>query len=293
MALNPPSQGAVLTGRSFYRLNQVLQSAGDIFEIDNSAQAVYVGPDSDLTEYRLTYFDRDQPLTINTADISVNGPFVGLLAVELDQRIAATGSLARILCQSVELFEPGFVRTDAVGTPIAARSIFVPPVVDVIYSFTPDIPEVPNVRSDRTVRFSQVPFDGALPAEATDILIPTYGRRLITIQAIAGASVELELRKVIFEQGSTPGDSPALINTLAPLTFGGLASPAQRTFVLRSSRDSQGDQNVTAIETIERNPISDTIGFFDYLIISVRRGPVGAGAGILPSLFVKLSDREV
>lgn len=292
MSINLNSDSSVLRAGSFYRLKQELQSPGDIFEIDSSAFAVYVGPDSDLTEYRLTYYDPDAPNELATADISVNGPFVGQLSALLDTKVSGTGTKARLLAQTVDLFQPGFTRGFSIAPFGAARSVLVPPKVDLLWSFTPDIPDVPNVRADRTFRFTDVPFDDETAGGGTDILIPAYGRRTVTIQAqqrASGERVEFEFYKVIFRPGITPSLAPQFIETpLVALFVGGVTVATQQTYVLRASNDFNQETG-----PIERSPIQGVIGQYDYLCIAVRGGPAEVAGGTLDSLFVKLSDREV
>jgi hypothetical protein len=293
--INIRSDTAVLNGGSFYRLKQTLQSPGDIFEIDSSAAAVYVGPDSDLTEYRLTYYDEQQPNELQTADISVNGPFVGQLASLLDTTITATGQKARILANAIDLYQPGFIRVfPTIGN--AARTVMVPPQVDLIWSFTPDIPDVPNVRADRTFRFTRVPFDDETTAGGTDILIPAYGRRSITVQvqqAALGAQTFIDFYKIIFRPGLTASQSPQQVDVQsAGLKVGGVSIPTQQTYVLRASNDFSLETNSAAVLNY-RDPIRGVIGVFDYLCISIYGGPLEVAGGTLDSLFVKLSDREV
>lgn len=290
MAINIGSETAVLSGGSFFRLKQPLQSPGDIFEVDSSAAAVYVGPDSDLTEYRLTYYDPQQPTQLQTADISVNGPFVGNLSALLDTKVSTTGQKARLMAQVIDLYQPTFQREFTIPPFAPARSILIPPVVDLIWSFTPDMPEIPNVRADRTIRLSRVPFLGNGSGDETDILVPTYGRRMVTIQITAVVQVSITLYKVIFLPGLTSGLTPQVIQQ-SPFVAGGVPGlPIQRSFVLRASNDVAQVFRSDAI-TSEETPISGVIGMTDYLLISVAG--TAPGASVLNDLFIKLSDREV
>src|SRR5271154_733772 len=92
-----PDISAVIRSQQFYRLKEAVESPGSIYEIDESALAIYIGPDSDISEVQVTYFNPDEPLGLETATVSVNGPFVGRLDALLKTTIPSTGQPARIL----------------------------------------------------------------------------------------------------------------------------------------------------------------------------------------------------
>ena len=284
--LNTEASQSVLNGGNEYRLKQPLGSSGDIWEIDAGASCVYVGPDSDLAEYRLLYYDPSSPNELAAADVSVGGPFVGQLNSQLSRRLRLTREPGRILAHPVDLYEPDYERPTGGSPDRPSRTIRIPPVVDLMFAFTPRTP--PAVRSDRTVRLTEVPFED--DGVGTDILIPAYGRRLITVQALSYDDVELNFYKVVFQYGaSNDFVRPELIQE--PVFTGGLSIPILRTKVIRASNDQSGTTDNLG-GAWENQPTPGPIGAFDYFVINIQRGFVGTGPGHCKLLYVKLSDRE-
>jgi len=288
MPTNQNSAQAVLDGANAFRLKQEVGSSGDIWEIDSSAAAIYVGPDSDLTEYRVTYYDPTAPNQLRTADFSVGGPLATDTRALLSQRVQSTGEPARILVNPVDLFEPDYVRPIN-GVPSApSRTIIIPPVADVMFAFTPRLPGLPAVRSDRTVRLVEIPFED--DGVGTDVLIPAYGRRMITVQALSLDAVTLSFYKLVFELGNLPTAAEPINESI---TTGGVILPTLRSKVIRASNDVNNYFDSITPTTFEKQPTPGPIGTFDYLICNVQRGPVGAGPGVCRQLYFKLTDREV
>ena len=300
MSINVNSENSVLGGGSFYRLKQPLQSPGDIFEIDSSAAVVYVGPDSDLTEYRLYYYDSQQQTQIQSADISVGAPFVGSLPALLDTKVTTTGQKARLLVSPVDLYDPNYeaaIILPPLGLPVPpglGQTIHVPPVVDLIFSFTPDIAALPNGRADRTIRLQNIEFAGDTGAERTDIFIPCYGRRQIVVDVVqdfnAANTANVSLSTVTFDSGGFFSSVRGNVYTF-PTVGGTISGVQQERVVLRASqqwRNLGGGGAGGGLPT----PTVDIVGTFDYLVVSVRGDNGPATPGYLDRLYVQLSDRE-
>ena len=289
----PPNQdiASVLRAQEYYRLKQVVQSPGDIYELDESAKAVYIGPDSDLAEVQLTYFNPDEPLALETATVSVNGPFVGRVDSLPKTMVPSTGQPARILVSPVDIVNNAYVRP---GAP-ALRSYNIQAQIDLIVALK-SLPTIPAVRADRTFRLPRVPFNNIAAGPglgSTDIIIPIYGRRLITVQVL-GTDVGLGFFYVALEPGQ---NSPA--RTVGTGIISPAASPRQQAFVIRGSQDvnnwaSSGTINAVAASlTTIQNPIFNETGMADLLVINVISGGASPVVGLrYVDLFIKLSDRE-
>jgi len=172
MALqNVQSGGEVIRSQNFFRLKQELQSSGDIFEIDTGTRAIYMGPDSDISEAQITYYSPLEPGSLQTANISPGAPFIGRLDSFNTTVVPSTGLPARVLVSPRDLIN---------NTPFAAAGVtqfVVKPRIDIISSLT-EQPNVPILRSDLTARFGAVSYSAAANAEIT---FPVYNRRLVSV----------------------------------------------------------------------------------------------------------------
>ena len=126
MPAQPSSSASVQNSQELFRIYQPIESPGDIFEVDSSCKAVFIGQNSDVAEVRLQYFDEQEgPDLMNTVDVSVNGPFVGRMDALLDTTYASLGQKARVLAFPVDLVDNAYVRpTSPLFTP--ARRFNIP-----------------------------------------------------------------------------------------------------------------------------------------------------------------------
>lgn len=300
----PDSALEVLANQEFYRIFQPVLSAGDIFEIDSSTRAIYIGPNSDLAEMRLQYYSR-QALgadKMEIADVSVNGPFVGRLDSLLATQYANIGQAARLLAYPVDIVDPAYERpTGALAVP--ARRFNVPPRVDLICALK-DLPTIPAVRADRTFRFPRVPFNNEAGMDddgSTDIVIPIYGRRMVTVQIVTPTLVAHETS--FFIAALQPGTVQPFPKFLGSVVKAGASIQTTDTVVYRASDQIEqivGD-GVTADPAMPTfsyqesyRPLPACKGMADLLIINIRPNfepPAPPGYSLI-DLFIKVSDRE-
>ena len=294
-----PAENAVLRSQEFYRLKQIVQSPGDIYEIDESTKAIYIGPDSDIGEILLTYFNPESPLAIETAKIAVNGPFVGRVDALLQTRIPSTGQPARLLVSPVDIVDNAYTPPAS----LAFRRFNIPAIIDMIAALK-ELPAIPETRADRTLRLSSVPYEAdpvAPPADdgSTDILIPIYGRRMATIQVFANdATIRVALVNLL------PGQNNAerVLGTIVlPATIP--VVPLNATIVYRASdaaRVGINDPDGAPVPYIEADSVGLTgisltsvapRGMADLLYINILSGGVGAGTRFA-DVYVKITDRE-
>jgi len=175
---------AVLKSQDIFRLNQMLESSGDIFEIVSSLKAIGLGPESDVADLVVTYFDAQQtPTNVNQALISPQSPFVGRLDALLATQIPATGTQARLQVTTRDLvdntyFPRTFDRTGPTQDLFIAR---IRPAIDLIGYFT-EPPVLPAGRPDRAHLF---PYLQTSPNTGVGwVIAPYYGRRFAHITLV-------------------------------------------------------------------------------------------------------------
>jgi hypothetical protein len=300
----PSSTAEVLANQEFFRIFQPVLSAGDIFEIDSSTRAIYIGPNSDLSEVRLQYYSR-QALgadKMEIADVSVNGPFVGRLDSLLVTPYPNIAQPGRILAYPVDIVDPAYERPTGV-LAVPARRFNVPPRID-LFCALKDLPSIPAVRADRTFRFPRVPFnnDAGLDDDgSTDIVIPIYGRRMVTVQIVTPVLAAHETS--FFIAALQPGTVQPFPKFLGSIVKAGASVQTTDTVVYRASDQVEqvvGD-GVTADPAMptyayqeSNRPLPACKGMADLLIINIRPNfdpPPPAGYSLL-DLFIKVSDRE-
>lgn len=182
--MNPTNQAvqAVLRSQEYWRLKQIVKSPGDIYEVDESALAIYIGPDSDIAEARIIYFNPDEPTGMESAVVSVNGPFVGRIDSLPITKVPSTGQPARILVSPVDIVDNNYSPPS-----LAQRKFNIPALIDLVVAVK-RLPDIPSVRADRTLRFPGVPYNtlGSPPSNdgSTDLIVPIYGRRMVTVSVI-------------------------------------------------------------------------------------------------------------
>jgi hypothetical protein len=305
---------AVLRSQEYYRLKQVVQSPGDIYEINESAKAIYIGPDSDIGEVQVTYFNPDEPSALETAVVSVNGPFVGRVDALPKTRVPSTGQPARILVTPVDIVDPNY----SFAATAAARSFNVPAQIDLIVALK-TLPTIPAVRADRTLRLAGVPFYskafGMLDDGSTDLFFPIYGRRMATVTLI-GNGVTARLGLITL----TPGPGFPFPNqtlrelgqfgvpaTIPPISFSnavvyrasdaarqGLAlDPATGAYQSFTCESDQPPDPRFASGDPTFGPAPLPRGLADLLWVNVRQmAPEFALFTRYCDVFVKVSDRE-
>jgi hypothetical protein len=300
---------AVLRSQEYFRLKTAIQSPGDIFELDESTRAVYIGPDSDIAEAQVTYFNPDNPngTAIETAVVSVNGPFVGRLDSLPKTAVPSTGQSARILISPVDLVNNSYV------SPVTAaqRKMNIPAILDVMCALK-TLPDIPSVRADRTLRYPGVPYNmvGAPPANdgSTDLYIPIYGRRMVSICAV-GNGIAVTLSLVNLVSGSNTVPRP-LGSFYIPATIP--ATPQSYAAVFRASDAARHGINYdpAGVETggyTESDQPGGSVlspflpidavqprGMADLLVINLAQiAPVGVVNTLkFADFYIKLADRE-
>jgi hypothetical protein len=291
-----PIQGdpvdSVLRGQEFFRLKQELQSAGDIFEIDESTKAIYIGPQSDVSEIRVAYFDPSAPSGMQTTIVSPNGPLIGRVDSLNAQVVASTGLAGRMLVTAADFIDPNYERPVGNVNLKPSRTYLIRPIIDLICALKP-LPDIPDIRADKTYRFPSVPIDGDAADESTDIIIPLYGRRLTTVWFVVpiGLALEVVFMGAVLQPGSSAAPQTGQPRLLASDTIPSVSVVQTRPYVFRASSDIE--HLVDSVNGTDQTlaPVPGPIGMMDYFIINLMQGGVAADLAFV-DVYIKLSDRE-
>jgi len=191
---------SVLNGQEYWRLFTPLGSSGDIYEADVSARAIVVGPQSDVSQFAVTYFDKQAPGGANSVNVGVDKPFVGRLDA-LANEIYQTGDRARLLISTNDLVPPAGFRPPSAGPGDVVEVIV--PNIDALFYLTSE-PGYPPQRTNRSHLFESLPGGGG--AVADWFVVPFYGRRFAEITAkllgipatVAGPPLDVDVFGVNF-----------------------------------------------------------------------------------------------
>lgn len=295
---------AVIRSQEYFRLKQVVQSPGDIYELDESTRAVYIGPDSDIGEVQMTYFNPDEPNALETAIISINGPFVGRVDALLKTIVPSTSQPARILINPVDIVDNAYVPP----LSIAERRFNIPAQIDLIAALK-NLPDIPSVRADKTFRFPSVPYTAgqAFPPDngSTDILLPIYGRRFVTATFLSPFDVRINFFLVTLQPGKNPvprGIGFLTISSTIPPSDFTVAAVIRANDAGRQGRNftnagvfdgfyAESDQPEDPLFALSASPRSRGLADLLYINIEDTSGvPVPELRFI--DMFVKVSDRE-
>jgi hypothetical protein len=165
------SSTEILEGQEIFRLKTPLVSSGDVYEMDTSAKAFAIGPDSDVSHVRLTYFDPSQPNRSESLVVSVDSPFLGRVDALASEQYPVLLASAKILVSLEELVN----LTWAPDLTSIGYSSIIPPTLDLVcYLATP--PVVPLRRADKFFR-GRVGFT----TDRSVLGIPIYGRRYVSV----------------------------------------------------------------------------------------------------------------
>jgi hypothetical protein len=171
------SELSVIGGQQFFRLNQTLESGGDIFEINSGVKALAIGSESDIADLLVTFFDKQQPSTnIDQVIVSPSSPFIGRLDALLATQIPSSRTPARLQITVRDLVDNTYLpRTfDNEGISRDLLMARVAPRVDLL-AYLSDPASLPAGRADRQHLF---PYVQTSPSTGVGwVILPFYGRR--------------------------------------------------------------------------------------------------------------------
>lgn len=167
-----------LEGQDYFRLFTEIQSSGDIYEMDTSAQAFVIGPQSDIARARVTYFDPSNPAQASSFVVSVDSPFIGRV-----DSIASTkypnGTSAKILITPEDIINNSFVPSGIGQADIRA---LVKPKLDLLGYLAPPF-SFPPKRADFTKSgICVINDDGGHVSGTSYLTLPYYRRRFASLK---------------------------------------------------------------------------------------------------------------
>lgn len=273
--VQPNTDAYAIGGYSFLRLKQELASAGDIFESQQGAHALALGPDSDISEVTIAYLDTQAPggTFLSTMTLTPQRMFESLIIAFNDtKQYAQSKAPGRILIWPTEIYDPTYLPADF--SPNSDRLVFEPPVIDILQFFEPPA-VLSSVRADKEYYYDILPFG----VDDCFVLIPFYGRRYASIVMHNSGDVTcgVTVSGVNFRISESAPSEIALVPTF---TLGFTESTSR---VVTCNYDSRAG---------EIPPFTNiNAGLFDYLLLQFNPNVPGSDeAPVDISLRVVVSD---
>lgn len=239
----PEADQYAIQGSQFFRLLTPLASPGDIYESTQSGHAFAVGPQSDIANVNVGYFDGQVPTFLQSTVISPTRAFVGRIDARNDAEYDPAQRPGRILFWSDDLYDPNFRPRAAASTDTVT---FVAPVLDVIEYFKPLASLSPG-REDKEFVFQNY----LLTSGALYIVVPYYGRKYCYIE---------------FTNREVTGNTFGVSTVNYAITQDDSGNPYHQETVLRAPAIVAGGATVSVVVR------SGNQGVFDALVFSVTSG---------------------
>jgi hypothetical protein len=167
----PDSDQYAIQGVQYFRLLTELATPGDIYESQQSCHALAIGPESDVANVNLAYFDGQVPTFVALTQVGPPRSFTGRVDARNTDKYAPSGRPGRILFWPADLYDPTFIPEDFLDDQDTLT--FITPKLDVIQYFKPQQSLVP-LRNDKTFRFTEIDQ----PENRTAFLVlPFWGRK--------------------------------------------------------------------------------------------------------------------
>lgn len=262
----PNSNQAVLAGDKVFRLQTRLVSAGDTYDSQQSGYGFAIGPDSDIANVVINYYDETQPPTnMNQVTIGAGSPYVGLIkarnepsAVYLPQKtpgriIFSIGDIVPVLLQPLGMPAP------------PSNEVQIAPVLDILQYLTPPPSGIVAPRNDKEYFFA-VPPTGTYTNNVLIFDIPFYGRSYADIIAYrvsggGGGTYKMQIDALRYGFGVADLAVPSIKSILA---------------------------NTLIVGTLEQVVRAATNGMFDYLRVTIQSS--GGSADDIIELGIRVSD---
>ncbi len=246
----PNSTDAVLGGLDLWRLNTMLASAGDIYESEVGAYGFALGPNSDIAQVRVTYYDAAVPQGLQSLLITPDRNFVGFTPALCGQQyIRSNTRKGRILISSEDLYDPGWRPPDFDSD----AWVQVRPELDILQYFqTP--PAVMPPRSDRQFRFQYLPENPS--GKSTYLSIPCYGRKSGTFKFCNRTTEEVDIiiQAVSFSTSDPAGTQPGIMSQFDSNLFTvALANDASAVYPYKASVEGTWDYFLIKLATDSYN----------------------------------------
>lgn len=248
----PSSDSYVRNGYDFFRLRTPLSSPGDIYESTVSGQALAVGPESDIANVNVNYFDDQVVNNVQQTAVSPLRSFAGRIDAQLSSTYTPSGRAGRILIWPADIYDPNFKpRSFTTGDLMDFQA----PILDVIQYFAPPPTLVPQ-RIDKSYLFQNYNS-----TNIAWIVIPFYGRKYCYVEITnrtPASSITFQILGINY--AITPDTAPGML----------LAPPYHQEKTILGSTAIAFNNSVDQIIT------ATTTGMFDALVFGVGQanGPV-------------------
>lgn len=166
----PSSSEYVASGADFFRLFTPLACPGDMYESEQSGLAMSLGPQSDIANVNIAYFDPQAPNFMQFAQINQARSVVGRIDANNLGKYAPAQRPGRVLIWPGDIYDPNF--HPHAFTPNDTIS-FVTPVLDVIQYFNSPPGALVPARVDKVYEFQNY----QLGVGTFYMVIPYYGRK--------------------------------------------------------------------------------------------------------------------
>lgn len=226
----------VIEGQQFFRLYTELQSGGDIYEVDTSALAFVIGPQSDLARVRVTYYDPSAPNQVTSFVVSVDDPFIGRVDALGNTQYPVSKAPARILVTPEDLYEP-LALAELAGS---FEQTVAPVRMDLLSYLSPPT-AVPGKRADYIVSGRITIPDSGDGTGGVQLALPYYRRKYAAINMgnFTPDDYTYSILGVSFTTDKSGASYQTLVTQLAAGTFNN--SAFAETAEIKASTDGMWD----------------------------------------------------
>jgi hypothetical protein len=175
----PDADSYAANGYDIFRLNTLLVSPGDIYQSTQSGHALAIGPESDLANINVVYFDDQVPTFVQRTTISPNRAFIGRMDARNEALYQPANRPGRILFYADDIYDPNYrpVALPAPFNPATDIINFVAPRLDVIQYFKP-LASIGPARIDKEWVFQNYP----VVTGRYYLVLPYYGRKYAYVE---------------------------------------------------------------------------------------------------------------
>lgn len=241
----------------FFPISTPLSSPGDIYESPQSGHAFAVGPNSDIANVRMAYFD-DQavPGFMQFVTLSPRRALVGAINARNESSFTPANRPGKVLFWADDIFDPNYRPTGFVTLTDTIQ--FSAPVLEVMEYFQ-TAPALGPARIDKEFVFQNYNFN----AGTFYLVIPYYGRKYCYIN--------------FTNRNQTTPNTMGIVGVNYAITQDGSSHPYHQETTLRAAAAVNSNIGVTQIIRASAN------GMFDALVFSLTN------AGPAP-LVITMSD---
>jgi hypothetical protein len=251
----PSADDYAIRGYQYFRLSTLLTSPGDIYESAQSGHGVAIGPESDLANINVAYFDDQVSTFLQRTSISPARAFVGRIDARNDAVYTPANRAAKILIWAADIYDPNYrpIAKPAAFNGATDAINFVAPRLDVIEYFKPMGPVTPG-RDDREFSFQNYP----VVLGRYYLVLPYYGRKYAYIEitnreAIGATTFGVVGVNYAITQNDTTTPYHQETTLQAPTVIAG--GGGQLTKIIRASTDGMFDALVLSLTSAGPAPL--------------------------------------